>query len=72
MMTSQRIQGQADLLALVLFIIGILLALGAHWASKKAEERSRELYEQIVGPEHAQGEMEGAWTGALVYWLTGG
>jgi hypothetical protein len=60
-MTSPRIQ--ADLLALALFLIGILLVLGAHWALNKAEERSRELYEQIVGPEHAQDEIESAWIG---------
>jgi hypothetical protein len=60
-MTSPRIQ--ADLLALVMLLIGILLALSAHWGLNKAEQRSRELYEQIVGPDHVQDEIESAWIG---------
>jgi hypothetical protein len=43
-------------------VLGILVAVGAHLASKGAERRAKKAYKELVGEKHISNAPEDIWT----------
>jgi hypothetical protein len=49
--------------ALLLLVLGMLIALAAHLGCKVAERRARDVYRELVGEEVASSAPDDAWNG---------